>query len=110
MLKFILAVIFFNPVVSARPKAGGYSTANATSPQVISASQYAIQIMNQNCTAYDKQLNMTGHLLLSRVISAKSQVVAGVNYKIQLQVSDTLNKTIGICIVVYQGLPWMIPL
>jgi hypothetical protein len=47
---------------------------------------------------------------INKYIQYTSQVVAGINYKIEMQVSDMLNKTIGICAVVYQGFPWMNPL
>jgi hypothetical protein len=74
MLKFLLLLLLLNPLASARPLAGGYSAANATSPEIISASKNALKIMNKNFTAYDKQLNLTGQLLLKSIVSAKSQV------------------------------------
>lgn len=56
-----------------RPIAGGFSTVNVNNPAVQDAAEFAAEALGG---------------LLSRVLSAEQQVVAGVNYRMEIELQD----------------------
>lgn len=62
-----------------QPISGGYTTAAVISNDVIRAASFAIK-------AQEKASEKTSKLELVKILQAESQVVAGVNYRLKLQV------------------------
>lgn len=76
------------------PVAGSYRPAKVTSSPVKKAAQYAVQ----------ERAKKTGKKLkLDKIISAETQVVAGVNYRLRLRVVNG-KKSSKVTALVYQNL------
>lgn len=74
------------------PMPGSYSEASVSDSAVQVAANFAVQQINQGT--------------LVKVISAQSQVVAGLNYKMQLQIVDSQGKQTMYSVVVFVPLPY----
>lgn len=73
------------------PLPGGYANADVTNAQVQEAANFAIQQLNAGT--------------LVKIISAQSQVVAGVNYKMQLLIAATNGQQVTYEVIVFVPLP-----
>jgi hypothetical protein len=81
----VLLVTF--SLVAARaqqPIAGGYSKASVTEKEVVAAADFAIGA--QQKVMQDPTGDKAGKLELVKILGAEQQVVAGMNYRLKLQV------------------------
>lgn len=77
--------------VNATNLPGGYSDISTTNANVAQAAEFAVEAMNKG--------------RLNRIVSAQSQVVAGMNYKMQLELIDASGNTHTYNVVVFMPLP-----
>lgn len=66
------------------PRLGGWSEAAVTEPEVVAAANFAIK--EQEKAIQKSKGTPTAKLRLSSILSAKTQVVAGINYRFKLNV------------------------
>jgi predicted nuclease of restriction endonuclease-like (RecB) superfamily len=80
MAAFVLVAVAF-PVTGLTQESvpGGYATTSVTNREVVAAAAFAIK-------AQEKAGGETASLKLVEILGAESQVVAGVNYRLQLKV------------------------
>lgn len=89
MKRIILAGVLFAAfslaaVRAQQPIAGGYSKASVTEEEVIAAANFAVSAQQkamQNSTE-----GKAGSLELVKILGAEQQVVAGMNYRLKLQI------------------------
>lgn len=74
-------------------KVGGYATADVTDKQVVATADFAVKAISQALA--EKHDAAAGKLELVKIVSAQQQVVAGMNYRLvlQLKVADGKEKT-----------------
>lgn len=77
----LIALAWF-PLCGAAPLAGGFSTADPASPEVRQAAEFAVGRIAIEST---EKGAASVSAKLTRVISARSQIVAGVNYELRLE-------------------------
>jgi hypothetical protein len=87
--KLIIAMMLCCGCLYAIP--GGYSNISITDPQVQNAANFATSEINSGS--------------LSRIVTAESQVVAGINYKLTLEISDKNGIVRNYKVVVFVPLP-----
>ncbi|MEI7948264.1 MAG: cystatin domain-containing protein [bacterium] len=83
-LCILLALSYACPILAAKePKCGGYSPTCVTNKDTIAAATFAVQ-------SHEKAVNTgkekTDKLELVSILSAETQVVAGLNYKLEFKV------------------------
>jgi hypothetical protein len=79
---FALAGCMSTPSVAAPPMmVGGYAPTEVTNPNVINAANFAVSSEQQTLT---QVFNRPVSIKLLRIDQATQQVVAGINYKMQL--------------------------
>lgn len=90
---FIMLLFGFSTITAdpSSPMPGGYIEAGVTDPAVQTAADFAVQEINKGT--------------LVKIISAQSQVVAGLNYKIKLQIVDPQGQQAIYDVVVFVPLP-----
>jgi hypothetical protein len=101
---FVLAIA--SVAVSAmaqQPLVGGYSTASVSKKEVVEAAQFAVHAQEQ---AMERQAGKGAKpvaLTLEKIAGAEEQVVAGMNYKLQLWVKLNGRKRPAKAIVWWQA-------
>jgi len=82
---------------------GGWSEADVDDANVVSAARFAVAAQQQTMASEDE----TAELALVRILSARQQVVAGMNYEITLQVR--VGETLKTATVRVWDQPWRKP-
>jgi len=92
--RMVLACITFIIVIAtgcttgndlAHPAVGGYSAASVTNPEVIAAADFAIRATET--AMRKKQDTQSAKLSLVKILSVQKQVVAGMNFRLNLKVN-----------------------
>lgn len=92
VLFLIISIMSVAPVSA---QTGGYSDVAVTNPEVIAAANFAVDEQAKKESAVGE----SGSFKLNKIISAKQQVVAGMNYDLQLKVKVRGDKKIAQAIV-----------
>jgi hypothetical protein len=82
------------------PKCGGYSPTCVTNKDTIAVATFAVQAHEK---AVNKGKEKTERFELVSILSAETQVVAGMNYKLELKVKLNDNEKIAKAIVWWQA-------
>lgn len=81
---FCMVVAFAGVSYGQRPIVGGFKKADANSAAVVAAAKFAVNAQNE-----EDDMNRT----FSKVVSAETQVVAGTNYRMCVEVTITGDET-----------------
>lgn len=81
---FLLAACCASPVRAESPPMGGWSEAEMTDEGVLAAAEFAVAVQAESMQAGDSAAPV--RLELVKVLRAQQQVVAGVNYRLTLEV------------------------
>ena len=94
-LSVVLASPVFAASSAAAPVVGGYQTIETNLADVIGAAHFAVFTLNQ------EEGSPIYHL--EKILSAESQIVAGVNYRLKLLVSSEQGEQIKQVVVFHQA-------
>ena len=101
-LAYILVVTFcLLAGCKEKPLAGGFGEASVTDEKVIAAADFAIKA--QERSMQDPEAGQTTTLELVKILSAAQQVVAGMNYRLTLEVKVNGEKKQADAIVWWQS-------
>jgi hypothetical protein len=84
------------PALAQQTRVGGYATTSVANKEVADAAAFAI-------TAQAKASTNSAKLELVEILSAESQVVAGVNYRLKLKVKENGSERIAEAVVWWQA-------
>lgn len=84
------------PAKAQQTRVGGYTTTSVTNKEVADAAAFAIK-------AQAKAVTNSAKLELVEILSAESQVVAGVNYRLKLKVKENGSERIADAVVWWQA-------
>jgi hypothetical protein len=88
-----------NKVDLPGPKAGSYATVPVTGDQVMSAARFAVDAQQRALSADGRAVKLG----LVCVLAAEQQVVAGVNYRLELRVTQDGAETTAAVVVWWQA-------
>lgn len=83
--------------LAAPPLLGGKETANVTNAWVVAAANFAVQAQQQ--TLRQDTSTPATTLVLVKIVSAESQVVAGMNYFLTLEVTENGTPRTAVAVV-----------
>ena len=92
---FMSLILTFGTSSLLAQDAGSYTKAEADDSEVVAAANFAMKARQNELRKTDKDANVS----LTEIFSAKKQVVAGINYKILLNVNiNDKNQTVEIVV------------